>query len=105
VREVSHIGAAVFLSDSHAQQSEITELAPHIHGKCIVGINLGGPRRQLFLNKLVNRVTQHIDFFTQSMIKRGVRRIHDVSDPFYLGCRYPECRRATHQGARKFDVR
>ena len=67
--EVAHVDAAVLLVDSHADQSQITELGPQIGGKPIVAIDLGGPRSDFLLGEGAHRIAQHVDGFAQIEIQ------------------------------------
>ena len=76
VAQIAQIAAAVFLGHGHAQQTQFAELWPHIHGELVVAVDLSGSRCEFLLTELVDRIPEHIQLFTQSVVERGVGGIH-----------------------------
>ena len=60
VGEIAHAGAAVFLFDGDAEQAEVAELAPQVHGKLVAAVDLRRARRDLGGGELLHGVAQHV---------------------------------------------
>ena len=84
VAQIAQIAAAVFLGHGHAQQTQFAELWPHIHGELVVAVDLSGSGCEFLLTELVDRIPEHIQLFTQSVVERGVGVF--IQELLYLGC-------------------
>ncbi len=63
VREVAHVGAAVFLADGDAEQAELAHLAPQVHRELVAAVDFGGARRDLVGRELLHGFAQGGDVF------------------------------------------
>src|SRR5690606_11705026 len=76
VRQVAHIGTAVFFAHSDAEHAQFAELAPQVHGELVAGVDLGGARRDLRLRELADGVAQHVDVGTEVEVEAGKVHVH-----------------------------
>ena len=77
VGQVAHVAAAVLLLHGDAEQAHVAELAPQVHGKLVVAVDVRRPRGDFLLAHLVDRVAQHVDLFAEAEVQGGVSGIHD----------------------------
>ena len=69
VGEIAHIGSAILLRDGDAQHSQLTKLAPYIHGELVSTINFSRTRRNLALRKVTHGIAQRINIFTELKVQ------------------------------------
>jgi hypothetical protein len=81
VRQVAHVGAAVFLAHGDAQHAQGAHLLPQVHRELVVAVDLGRAGRDLGLGKLAHRIAQRVDVFTELEIESG-QVVHGVSLSF-----------------------
>ena len=71
VRQVTHVGAAVFFAHCDAQQAQRAHFAPQVHGELVASVNLGSAGGDLGLGKIPHRVAQGVDLLAKLKIKSG----------------------------------
>jgi len=69
VRQIAHVGTAVFLAHGDAQHAQVAHLAPQVHRELVVAIDFGGAGGDFGLGKVTHRVAQGIDVFTKLEIQ------------------------------------
>ena len=72
MREIAHVGAAVFLLDGDAKQPETGELAPQVHREFVVVVDPGRARGDFPGSEVLHGVAQHVDVFAEAEIERRV---------------------------------
>ncbi len=72
VREITHVGAAVFLLDGNAQHAELAEARPQFIRKFIGAVDGGGARRDFPGGEGGDRFAQDGDGFAESEVESGV---------------------------------
>ena len=71
VRQITHIGAAIFLGDGNAEHPELAHLAPQVHRELVGRVDLGRARRDLLLRKMLHCIAQCVDLFAKLKIQAG----------------------------------
>ena len=56
--EIAHAGAAILLLDGDAEQAEVAELAPEVHGEFVRAVDLGRARRDLGAGEVGHALAQ-----------------------------------------------
>ena len=74
VRQIAHIGPAIFLGDGNAEHPELAHLAPQVHRELVARVDLGRARRDLLLRKMLHCIAQCVDLFAK--LKIQARQIH-----------------------------
>ena len=74
MRQVAHVGPAVFLADRHPEHADLAHLAPQVHRKLIRTIRFSGERGNLGFGKSPHGIAQHVDIFAQFEIQS--RQLH-----------------------------
>jgi len=69
VRQIAHVGAAELFADRDAEHAERAHLAPQVHRKLVVPVDLAGARRDLGLCEFTHRVAQRVDVFTELKVE------------------------------------
>ena len=76
VRQITHVGAAVFLAHGDAQHAQVTHLAPQVHRELVAVVDLGRAGGDFGLRKVIHRFAQGVDVFTELEIQTG--HVHGV---------------------------
>ena len=58
VRQIAHVGAAVFFADRDAENAEVAHLLPQVHRELVAAVDLGRARRDFRLGELLDGFTQ-----------------------------------------------
>jgi hypothetical protein len=72
MRQITQARAAVFFFHRQPQQAHVAKLAPHVHREFVAAVDAGGAWRQLFGNKLLHAIAQHVDIVAQGEVEAGV---------------------------------
>ncbi|MCY1454175.1 hypothetical protein D9M71_712220 [compost metagenome] len=65
VRQVAHVGAAVFLGHGDAEHAEVAHLFPGVHRELVGAVDLARARGQFGLGPRTHGIAQHLDVFAQ----------------------------------------
>src|SRR5438045_1991650 len=100
MREVTQAGAAVAFGDGHAEQSELAELLPHVGGKLVRAVDLGGARCELGVAHALHRVAQSVEFLGEVGIEQQRGSLDDCACPLFPGQRRPNPLSTERRGAK-----
>ena len=78
VRQIAHVGAAVFLAHGDAEHAQAAHFLPQVHGELVVLVDLSGARCDLGLCKFAHRVAQGVDVFAKLKVQAG-QIVHEIS--------------------------
>ncbi len=88
VGEIAHAGAAVVFLDRDAEQPELAQLAPQVHGEGVVVVDCAGARGDLDGSEVAHGFAQHVDGFAQPEVEGrdgpnalGVGELHCQKPP------------------------
>ena len=77
MRQVAHVGAAVFLTHGDAEHAQVAHFLPQVHGELVVLVDLSGARCDLGLCKFAHRVAQGVDVFAKLKVQAG-QIVHEI---------------------------
>ena len=71
VRQVTHVGAAVFLADGDAQHAKIAHFLPEVHRELVIGVDRCSAWSDLSLGKFTDGIAQGVNVFTELEVETG----------------------------------
>ena len=82
--EIAHAGAAILLLDGDAEQAEVAELAPEVHGEFVGAVDLGGARRDLGVGEFRHPLAQHVGGLAELEVERPMEhaRVRKPTAPY-----------------------
>ncbi len=69
VRQVAHVGAAVFFAHGDTQQAHVAHFPPQVHGELVVAVNFLGARCDFGSSKAVDLLAEHIEGFAEAEVE------------------------------------
>ena len=87
VRQVAHVGTAIFFTHSDAEHAQAAHFLPQVHRELVELVDLSGAGRDLGLRKFAHRVTQGVDVFAELKVQAGhVHRVLPTNDFYGRRC-------------------